>query len=843
MNSAWGTAVPMRLVACLFTLLVASAAALAQDVVVYDDALQNGFLDYSFGGQAGDIDFASTAPVHGGAKSIAFIGDSFNAVSFAHPGGSFTTAQYPTVHFWVHGGASGGQKLRIYLELGGGTVANAALDTYIAGGAIAAGAWREVTVALAQAPLSYAGSFDRIDLQSDVAGAQPVLYLDDVTLVATVAPAANQMLIEHDVTVQSMVSDRFTWQDSAKQQRVAVLAHNDAGVAGPGGTRGGELRQFQYQTPGGTRTVNASGSYASGFGYVVSHPDGGEACLGGFDSSSLGHFRAGTFTRVFEGRHHAIFRFTQTYPRYCATDGAPASAINLPVTIDWLFSTGHDHPLWGATWDMSAVAANRLADDSRGPYGELLFDGSATEAAHSAIAGVGWGDRYKFVSTTNPVTMQSAWTWNTPNTIPYVKLWTTAVDATMGLVQTQTIAQHDAGGYWGVNRWNTTSANGNGCTVAVGGENDLMPCSFNWPYQSINYSFVSNVASTNNTRLAWGSNFGFLGQTAYYTHGGAYYGGPLPDTTASGWPKQSYSTFVVLGTHSAAPVEAQVTQVETIQSLTLSATTGTVVSSGPAGVARPEIVTYAPAGYNHVYGALAFSAATNQLDANIAVGAGTLRKPLIVVSSYTSASYPIVKLGGATLVADVDYFASLRSSASELWLTLDRDLTGPTNRVQVLQPVGAPAPTVTAVTPPSGSTAGGTPVTISGTNFANNAAVTFGGVAATNVVVVNATTITATTPAYAAGAVSVTVANPDLQTGTKSSAYTYVASDTRGDANGNGTVNGADIVFLVNRLFAGGPAPATACEADANGDGNLTAADVFFLINFVFASGSAPGGC
>ena len=71
--------------------------------------------------------------------------------------------------------------------------------------------------------------------------------------------------------------------------------------------------------------------------------------------------------------------------------------------------------------------------------------------------------------------------------------------------------------------------------------------------------------------------------------------------------------------------------------------------------------------------------------------------------------------------------------------------------------VSGPAPTVSSVSPNSGSTAGGTAVTITGTNFAAGATVTFGGTAATNVVAVNSTTITATTPAGSAGAVTVTV--------------------------------------------------------------------------------------
>ena len=88
------------------------------------------------------------------------------------------------------------------------------------------------------------------------------------------------------------------------------------------------------------------------------------------------------------------------------------------------------------------------------------------------------------------------------------------------------------------------------------------------------------------------------------------------------------------------------------------------------------------------------------------------------------------------------------------------------------------APTVTAVSPNSGSTAGGTAVTITGTNFATGATVTVGGAAATSVVVVSGTQITATTPAGSAGAVTVTVTNLGAQSGSLASAFTYVTSGT-----------------------------------------------------------------
>ena len=87
-------------------------------------------------------------------------------------------------------------------------------------------------------------------------------------------------------------------------------------------------------------------------------------------------------------------------------------------------------------------------------------------------------------------------------------------------------------------------------------------------------------------------------------------------------------------------------------------------------------------------------------------------------------------------------------------------------------------PTPTAISPTSGTTSGGTPVTISGTNFVSGATVTFGGTAATSVVVVSSTTITATTPAHAAGVVNVVVTNSNGQSGTLTNGYTYTSSGT-----------------------------------------------------------------
>lgn len=77
---------------------------------------------------------------------------------------------------------------------------------------------------------------------------------------------------------------------------------------------------------------------------------------------------------------------------------------------------------------------------------------------------------------------------------------------------------------------------------------------------------------------------------------------------------------------------------------------------------------------------------------------------------------------------------------------------------------------VTSISPDDGSEDGGTDVTITGTNFTGTPTVTIGGNSATNIVVVNSTTITCTTSAHAPGVVDVIVAG----SGTGNQLFTFL---------------------------------------------------------------------
>jgi Zn-dependent M28 family amino/carboxypeptidase len=63
---------------------------------------------------------------------------------------------------------------------------------------------------------------------------------------------------------------------------------------------------------------------------------------------------------------------------------------------------------------------------------------------------------------------------------------------------------------------------------------------------------------------------------------------------------------------------------------------------------------------------------------------------------------------------------------------------------------------------------------------------------------------------------------------------------TVGDANMDGLINIADVIFLINYLFAHGSPPNPYPSGEVTCDGLIPTEDVIFLINYLFAHGAAP---
>ena len=90
---------------------------------------------------------------------------------------------------------------------------------------------------------------------------------------------------------------------------------------------------------------------------------------------------------------------------------------------------------------------------------------------------------------------------------------------------------------------------------------------------------------------------------------------------------------------------------------------------------------------------------------------------------------------------------------------------------------------------------------------------------------------------------SVTITNA---AGTDSASSGMITVLAMGDANGDGSTDVADALYLAMYKFQGGPAPACPGGVDVNGDGSCDVGDIVYLLQYLFTSGPAPvpgSGC
>jgi PKD repeat protein len=147
---------------------------LAADLPIYTDSLAAGWDDWSW---ATMRNFANTSPVHSGSDSLAVTFNSGWAGLYLHAGSAIDTSGYDQLRFWIHGGSVGSQKLLVVANGdGGNTVAVTAQ----------ADNWAQVSVPLTA--LGSPASLTDLYWQDTTNGAQPVFYLDDITLVAGPPP-------------------------------------------------------------------------------------------------------------------------------------------------------------------------------------------------------------------------------------------------------------------------------------------------------------------------------------------------------------------------------------------------------------------------------------------------------------------------------------------------------------------------------------------------------------------------------------------------------------------------------------------------------------------------------
>lgn len=173
-------------------------------------------------------------------------------------------------------------------------------------------------------------------------------------------------------------------------------------------------------------------------------------------------------------------------------------------------------------------------------------------------------------------------------------------------------------------------------------------------------------------------------------------------------------------------------------------------------------------------------------------GSHTVSTSTASVTATVSTGATLVGTAAVAAVSGIARYTNLGITGANGTYILTFSSTGMTDATQTIT-IGAGGgttgvPTIVAVSPSTGTTAGGTSVTLNGTNFTGTTRVAFGNNTASNVVIVSATQMTALTPAGTAGAVSVSVTNA-AGTGTLTNGFTYSeAPNDSGEPIGGGVL-------------------------------------------------------
>lgn len=477
---------------------------------------------------------------------------------------------------------------------------------------------------------------------------------------------------------------QLTWRDSRGRDRSMTL--------------GAYLYQYDFTFTDNindyTRSANDDAWGHEGFGYVVSHNTQN-------GNSPLGKAMPATKieTVIFAGGHHAIYRVELLYDRDREAGG---NGIKIPVVIEWLVATGRDHPVWAVNWktgeaqNPNNVNFDAYRMDTRGPYGSLNFDGAPNRNQGDAIGIVSWGDfAYRFASTDEVLSLNSPWTYNAPNRVPFAAAAASGTNAEMGIVAT--LADNKQMGMpdrvLGRERGATSAGpftNRGDCNGYGDGRIYAMPCINGWPYQMMNYDWDPGTGKpayepTGTKLMAWGTPYGFIGASSFSLFD---YSG-----TVDGRGDRAYSTFIVIGPRGRfslptfafdqpGDVALLLQQVAALSDATISnVTTGTLVSELPRGPLSTQMRALRN-GYNDTYATHHLRADAGGVAFTFAPGVGGVKNPVFVIESYPGRRLPKITLDGNDLAVSGDIgsgaYVSLDEPGSRLWVTLNRTLVNPT---------------------------------------------------------------------------------------------------------------------------------------------------------------------
>ena len=179
-------------------MLLCSLARGQSDMVVYDDAIQNDWQDYSWA----TVNFSNTSPVHGGSKSISVTDPttSYQALYLHHD--QLSTVPYTSLQFWIYTTTSAAQPVQVAATRQG------TAQTLVQPGSLTMNGWTQVTIPLTTLGVANVADFDGFWIQN-ITGGPLTFYVDDISLVAAPPPAQIQISVDASSAIRTLDSRLF----------------------------------------------------------------------------------------------------------------------------------------------------------------------------------------------------------------------------------------------------------------------------------------------------------------------------------------------------------------------------------------------------------------------------------------------------------------------------------------------------------------------------------------------------------------------------------------------------------------------------------------------------------
>jgi hypothetical protein len=159
-----------RLLALAFLFQITARA----DQVIYDDALENSWVNWSWA----TVNLANASPVHSGSDSISVtasnIPGSWQALYLDVS--AMNTSGFTNLTFWINGG-TGGQAVLVQGILG------STAQTPVQIGPLPTNSWRQVILSMSALGVANQANFTGFWLQAEGSSTIPTFYVDDISLV------------------------------------------------------------------------------------------------------------------------------------------------------------------------------------------------------------------------------------------------------------------------------------------------------------------------------------------------------------------------------------------------------------------------------------------------------------------------------------------------------------------------------------------------------------------------------------------------------------------------------------------------------------------------------------